>query len=57
MPLILNRSTQEAEAGRRGQPALHSEFQASQSYVVRPYLKKKRNEKAQLFIIPGRRLS
>jgi hypothetical protein len=40
-----NPSTQEAEAGGlwvKGQPGLHSEFEASQCYIARPCLKKKK---------------
>jgi hypothetical protein len=47
-----NPSTQEAEAGRSGVlgcPELHIKLQASLDYKVRPYLKKKRKEKNQLY--------
>jgi hypothetical protein len=42
---MINSSTWKAKAGRvRGQPVLHSEFQDSHNYTVRPCLEKK-NEK------------
>jgi hypothetical protein len=46
-----NPSTQDVEAGGSlrvgGQPELHSEFQASQSYIVRSYLKDKTSKQQQ----------
>lgn len=42
---VFNPKTGEAEAGGalcvQGQPIVHGEFQVSQGYVARPYLKKK----------------
>ena len=41
---VFNPSTQEAEAGRQGQPRLQSEFQDNQDYTEKPCLEKQKQK-------------